>query len=93
MRLKQTEHKRFEDWSNPTVKDCNHCARYFDSSCDGVTVGEERECKAFTVTRYADLYEEIDNLKNIIYSITLVSVGIALLLVILIAVGWCMIKL
>ena len=41
-----SENKRFEDW----VKvDCNECARYWDSSCDGAK--EERHCTSYLATR------------------------------------------
>lgn len=40
--------KRFEDW--PRV-DCDECARYWDSSCDGVKEGSEKECKSFVASR------------------------------------------
>jgi hypothetical protein len=40
--------KRFEDWEKV---DCNECARYWDSSCDGVTKGSEKPCNSFLATR------------------------------------------
>ena len=40
--------KRFEDWEEV---DCNECARYWDSSCDGVTKGSKKPCNSFLATR------------------------------------------
>ena len=43
----QDQPKRFEDW---TQVDCNECARYWDSSCDG-SQGSQRPCNSFLATR------------------------------------------
>lgn len=40
--------KRFEDWDKV---DCNECAKYWDSSCDGVSKGSQRPCNSFLATR------------------------------------------
>ena len=40
--------KRFEDWEEV---DCNECARYWDSSCDGVSKGSKKACNSFLATR------------------------------------------
>lgn len=40
--------KRFEDWEKV---DCNECARYWDSSCDGVSKGSSKPCNSYVATR------------------------------------------
>lgn len=40
--------KRFEDWEKV---DCNECARYWDSSCDGVSKGSSKPCNSYLATR------------------------------------------
>ena len=52
--------KRFEDWD--TV-DCNQCARYWDSSCDGVNK-EKRICQSFLATREVIIPEQIKKLNT-----------------------------
>lgn len=42
------KNKRFEDWE--TVE-CNECARYYDSSCDGVSKGTKKPCNSYLATR------------------------------------------
>ena len=39
--------KRFEDWQEV---DCNDCARYWDSSCDGVQAFQ-KPCNSFLAAR------------------------------------------
>jgi hypothetical protein len=58
------ESKRFEDWEEV---DCNDCARYWDSSCDGVNTslkGSGRLCSTFIPTRSILIPEEIKRLKR-----------------------------
>ncbi len=52
--------KRFEDWYKV---DCNECARYWDSSCDGAT-GSHKPCNSFLATRNILIPQEIKTLKN-----------------------------
>lgn len=40
--------KRFEEWERV---DCNECARYWDSSCDGVSKGSTKPCNSYLATR------------------------------------------
>lgn len=43
-----TQSKRFEDWEEV---DCNECARYWDSSCDGTSKGSKKPCNSYLATR------------------------------------------
>lgn len=46
-----SETKRFSDWEDV---DCNNCAHYWDSSCDGVQCpsnGSRKPCTSFLATR------------------------------------------
>jgi hypothetical protein len=52
--------KRFEDWEQV---DCNECARYWDSSCDGVSKGSEKPCNSYIATRDIVLPEKIKRLE------------------------------
>lgn len=52
--------KRFEDW---TEVDCNQCARYWDSSCDGVDKGK-RICQSFLATREVLIPAQIKKLNT-----------------------------
>ena len=53
--------KRFEDWNQV---DCNECARYWDSSCDGVSKGSEKPCNSYIATRDIVLPEKIKRLET-----------------------------
>ena len=53
--------KRFEGWD--TV-DCNECARYWDSSCDGVLTGSTKPCNSFLATRSVVIPSQIKRLKK-----------------------------
>lgn len=43
--------------------DCNECARYWDSSCDGANENG-RKCTSFTATRMLDIPNEIKSLRE-----------------------------
>lgn len=58
--------KRFEEW---LPVDCNECARYWDSSCDGVSKGVQKPCNSFKATRSVVLPEKIKKLENDVSSL------------------------
>ena len=55
-----SEPKRFEDW---THVDCNDCARYWDSSCDGVQA-VHKPCNSFLASRKVKIPEQIKALEK-----------------------------
>lgn len=66
----QDTHKRFDDW---IPVDCNQCAKYWDSSCDGVKChtnsdkgvqGSTRLCNSFIACRSVDIPAKIKSLQN-----------------------------
>lgn len=61
---KQSTQTIFDDW-NETVN-CNECARYWDSSCDGVSCGVKRTCTSFLATRSVVIPEQIKNLTDLV---------------------------
>lgn len=52
--------KRFQDW---VEVDCNECARYWDSSCDG-SGGRRNPCNSFLATRSVVIPEQIKSLQK-----------------------------
>jgi hypothetical protein len=81
--------KRFDDWYEV---DCNECARYWDSSCDGVKTsikGSKMPCNSFLATRSVIIPKEIERLKRAIklilglFGFSLVLIGILFLMIIL----------
>lgn len=54
------ENKRFEDW---THVDCNDCARYWDSSCDGVQA-VQKPCNSFLASRNIQIPAQIKALEK-----------------------------
>ena len=78
-----SESKRFEDW----VKvDCNDCAKYWDSSCDGPQ-GPHRPCNSYLATRSVVIPAKLKSLEKRVrwlefaIGITCVIVGIYMLVV------------
>lgn len=53
--------KRFDDFPK---KDCNDCANYWTSSCDGVRKGSERLCNSFVAQRSVDIPARIESLRG-----------------------------
>lgn len=53
--------KRFEDWNQV---ECNECARYYDSSCDGVSKGSEKPCNSYVATRDVVIPSKIKSLER-----------------------------
>ena len=50
--------KRFEEWEEV---DCNQCARYWDSSCDGA---DKRICTSYLATREVVIPAQIKKLEK-----------------------------
>ena len=78
MQDNQNNPKRFEDW----VKvDCNECARYWDSSCDG-SQGSERPCNSFLATRSVVIPAKINKLEKAVkgLGVCLILTNVAYLL-------------
>ena len=55
-----SEQKRFEEWE---VK-CNECARYWDSSCDGVCKDDKKTCMSYVATRSVVIPAQIRTLQE-----------------------------
>lgn len=53
--------KTFDEF--PQVN-CNRCATYWSSGCDGVEVGQEKECRSFVATRNEDIPKQIKYLQT-----------------------------
>lgn len=53
---------KFDDWSD--VVDCNNCARYWDSSCDGVKPNERKNCNSYIATRSLVLPERMKRMED-----------------------------
>lgn len=91
------ENKRFEDW---THVDCNECARYWDSSCDGVkcrtnsdnpSTGSTRLCNSFLATRSVVIPAKIKELEKEVGRLRAASFFTSLSLVLYIlfeSLGW-----
>ena len=73
-----SESKRFEDWIHV---DCNDCARYWDSSCDGLQA-VHKPCNSYLASRKVQIPEQIKALQKSVKHLTtdIVLVWIAFLL-------------
>lgn len=73
--------KRFEDWIQV---DCNECARYWDSSCDGVngSQGSQRPCNSFIATRSVVIPAKIKALEKSVKRLTIGSIVLGLVIVV-----------
>jgi hypothetical protein len=81
-----SEPKRFEEWE----VDCNDCARYWDSSCDGVQA-HSKPCNSFQATRSVILPAELDALRDALTGLTTAVAFIGLVqfgMVISLVMGW-----
>ena len=58
--MSQTE-KRFDNW---TDVDCNECANYWTSSCDGASEGARKPCNSFIAQRNVNIPAEIKSLRK-----------------------------
>ena len=56
-----SEQRRFDGWDDV---DCNDCAHYWDSSCDGVSKGYNKPCNGFLATRSVVIPSQINALKT-----------------------------
>lgn len=56
------ENKRFDDWRDE-LKNCNDCELYWLNTCDGVSQGDERVCKAYKVTRNLSIPKKLNDLE------------------------------
>ena len=77
--------KRFEDWEKV---DCNECARYWDSSCDGVSKGSQKQCNSFLATRSIVIPHRIKKLQRRVFLLSLVVFGEYVVGGIILLVGW-----
>ena len=68
--------KRFDEWEEV---DCNECARYWDSSCDGAARDSHKQCNSFMATRSIILPEKIKRLEQTVDCI--VAIGFVLVAV------------
>ena len=77
--------KRFEDWEKV---DCNECARYWDSSCDGTAKDTKKPCNSYLATRSVVLPEKIKKLEKRVFWLSLVVFGEYAVGAIIVLVGW-----
>lgn len=61
---KENSSYRFDDWEDINMVDCNNCKHYLSDECDGVSVGAEKPCKAFSATRKVLFPEKIKALEK-----------------------------
>ena len=80
-----SESKRFEDWEQV---ECNECARYWDSSCDGVNKDSKKPCNSYLATRSIVLPEKIKKLDKRVRWLELILGIECVILGILLLVGW-----
>ena len=72
-----SDSKRFEDWEKV---DCNECARYYDSSCDGVKKGSAKPCNGYLATRKIVIPNRLNSLeKRICWLEWITGIGFILL--------------
>lgn len=76
--MENKETKRFENWHEV---DCNECARYWDSSCDGVQA-LQKPCNSFLASRKVQIPEQIKALEKSVKRLRIAGVltSIALIL-------------
>ena len=67
--------KRFEEW---TKVDCEDCSHWWDSSCDGVSKGSEKQCNSFIATRNVVIPHKIKELQS---EIVAIKVGFGLCII------------
>lgn len=72
--------KRFEDWEEVN---CNECARYWDSSCDGVNKDNRKPCNSFIATRSIIIPEQIEKLREDVKVLSVVSLLLVISTIIL----------
>lgn len=68
--------KRFEDWEQV---DCNECARYWDSSCDGVSKDSKRPCNSYLATRSIVIPARLTDLEKRVSKLEVACVGMLII--------------
>lgn len=73
------EDKRFDSWEEI---DCNDCARWWDSSCDGIEKGVRKPCNSFSAKRDVIIPEQIKSLQKSLKTLNLsmIFLGVAMLI-------------
>lgn len=82
------EPKRFEEWKDV---ECDECARYWDSSCDGVPQDAHKPCRSFVANRRVSIEGRVNALENAVHSlrINILCTAVPLILHILFhLMGW-----
>ena len=59
--MSENKKKVFEDWEEVN---CNECARYWDSSCDGVPVKKRKMCNSYLAKRDVVIPQQIKKLQK-----------------------------
>ena len=77
--------KRFEDWEQV---DCNECARYYDSSCDGVSKDSKKPCNSYLATRDVVIPHQIKTLERRVFWLSMVVFGEYVIGGIIVLVRW-----
>lgn len=71
------EQKRFEEWEQVN---CNECARWWDSSCDGVCKGDKKVCMSYVATRSVVIPAQIKRLtkvvKGLVWSVSFIIISL-----------------
>lgn len=75
------ENKRFDDWRDE-LKNCNDCELYWLNTCDGVSQGDERICKAYKVTRNLSIPKKLNDLENTLRNLIIAQTLLNVLFVI-----------
>lgn len=79
--------KRFDDYSE--VVDCNECARYWDSSCDGVSKDSKRPCNSYLATRSVVIPARLNDLEKRVKWLAMSNIaGFVLITLLSMIVGW-----
>lgn len=69
--------KRFEEWEEV---DCNECARYWDSSCDGNLTDSRVGCNSYLATRSVVLPAKLKSLEKRVLYLELAQLAVILVL-------------
>jgi hypothetical protein len=83
--MNEKQPKRFEDWEEV---DCNECARYWDSSCDGAKKGSKMPCNSFLATRSVVIPQRLERLEKAIKGQRIALLLLGLLNLILLFLEW-----
>lgn len=77
----QTPKARFDNWE--AVVDCNDCESYWNESCDGVSDGSTRLCRAFTARRKVNIPLQLKDQQMAIERLDRYSTRLNILLIML----------